>query len=167
MFSGGVIPTNLVVRSLKLLNSLWALIVPGLIWTSNMIILKNFMEALPEELIESAVIDGASDFRILISIVLPLSVPILLTISVYYGVGHWNQFQSAILYITTPAKMPLQVILREILDASQQNANIEQVLPTMTMQMAAVVFASLPMLLAYPFIQKGFVRGIMSGAIKG
>jgi putative aldouronate transport system permease protein len=167
MFSGGTIPTYLVVRDLRLLNSLWSLIIPTLLWTSNLIILKNFMESLPEELIESAVIDGASDFRILWRITIPLSVPILMTIAIYYGVGHWNDFFGAILYITNRVKMPMQVIVRDILSANREVLDVEQVMPTMTLQMAAVVVASLPMILAYPFIQKAFVRGIMNGAIKG
>jgi putative aldouronate transport system permease protein len=167
MFSGGTIPTYLVVRDLKLINSLWSLIIPSLLWTSNLIILKNFMESLPEELIESAVIDGASDFRILWRLVIPLSVPILMTIAIYYGVGHWNDFFGAILYITSRVKMPMQVIVRDILNANREVLDVEQVMPTMTLQMAAVVVASLPMMLVYPFIQKAFVRGIMNGAIKG
>jgi putative aldouronate transport system permease protein len=167
MFSGGTIPTYLVVKDCGLLDTLWSLIIPSLLWTSNLIILKNFLESLPEELIESAVIDGASDFGILLKIVIPLSIPILMTIMIYYGVGHWNNFFSAILYITTWAKMPMQVIVRDILNANREVLDIEQVIPTMTLQMAAVVTASLPIVLAYPIIQKAFVRGIMSGAIKG
>jgi putative aldouronate transport system permease protein len=167
MFGGGTIPTYLVVKDCGLLDSLWSMIIPSLLWTGNLIILKNFLESLPEELIESALIDGASDFRILFKITIPLSVPILMTIMIYYGVGHWNDFFSAILYITKRAKMPMQVIVRDILNANKEIVDVEQVMPTMTLQMAAVVTASLPVILAYPFIQKAFVRGIMSGAIKG
>ena len=167
MFNGGIIPTYLVVQQMGLVNTLWSLIIPQLIWTSNLIILKNFMEALPEELVESAKIDGASDFRILVQIVIPLCVPILMTVAIYYGVAHWNEFQQAILYVTKQQIMPMQVIVRDILNASQQATDVDQVLPTMTLQMAAVVTASLPMIIAYPFIQKVFVAGTMSGAIKG
>lgn len=167
MFNGGIIPTYLVVQQMGLVNTLWSLIIPQLIWTSNLIILKNFMEALPEELVESAKIDGASDFRILVQIVIPLCVPILMTVTIYYGVAHWNEFQQAILYVTKQQIMPMQVIVRDILNASQQATDVDQVLPTMTLQMAAVVTASLPMIIAYPFIQKVFVAGTMSGAIKG
>jgi putative aldouronate transport system permease protein len=167
MFSGGTIPTYLVVRGIGLIDSLWALIIPSLIWTSNCIIMKNFMESLPEELIEAAIIDGASDIRILTLIAVPLSGPIITTISIYYGVAHWNEFFGAILYITSKAKMPVQVIVRDLLNASLEVLNVEQVIPTMTLQMASVVAASLPIILAFPFIQKAFVRGIMSGAIKG
>jgi putative aldouronate transport system permease protein len=168
VFSGGTIPTYLVVREFKLLDSLWSMIIPTLVATTNLIILKNFMEALPEELMESAVVDGASDIRIFLKIVLPLSVPILMTVAIYYGVGHWNDFFSAILYITSRMKMPMQVILREILMASRENTlDVERVLPTMTLQMAAVVTTSLPIILVYPFVQKAFIRGIMAGALKG
>ncbi len=167
MFNGGIVPTYLVVKDAGLINTPWALIVPQVIWSQYLIILKNFMERIPEELLESARIDGASEIRTLWSIVTPLCVPILITVAIYYGVAHWNEFQQAILYITQPKLWPLQVIVRDILTANQQVADPDQAVPTMTLQMASVVIASLPIAAVYPFIQKFYVTGITSGAVKG
>jgi putative aldouronate transport system permease protein len=168
MFSGGIIPTYLVVKDVGLLDSLWSLIIPSLVWTTNLIILKNFMEALPEELIEASVIEGASDFHILVRIVVPLSIPILMTIVIYYGVGHWNEYFNAILYLTDRTKLPMQVIIRQMLaSAGDALRDPDQITPTLTLQMAAIVIACLPVVLAYPFIQKAFTKGTMAGAVKG
>lgn len=167
MFNGGIVPTYLVVQQAGLVNTLWSMIIPQVIWTQYLIILKNFMENIPEELLDSASIDGAGELRILVQIVLPLCVPILVTIGIYYGVQHWNEFQQAVLYITKPEKWPLQVIVRNILTSNQQVADADQVVPTMTLQMAAVVTASLPIVALYPFLQRFYVSGITSGAVKG
>ncbi|MDR6551932.1 carbohydrate ABC transporter permease [Paenibacillus qinlingensis] len=168
LFSGGIIPTYLIVKSLGLLDSVWSMILPNAIWSFNVLIMKSFFENLPEELFESARMDGAKEFRILWQIVLPLSVPSMMTIGLFYMVGHWNEFFQAIMYVTDRSLFPLQVIIREILMLTQQPLeNAENMLPTETMQMAAVVSASLPIILVYPFIQKHFAKGMLMGAVKG
>ena len=167
MFNGGMIPTYLVVQKAGLVNTLWSMIIPQVIWTQYLIILKNFMENIPSELLDSARIDGAGEFRSFLQIVLPLCKPILVTIAIDYGVQHWNEFQQAILYITKPDKWPLQVVVRNILTANQQVVDADQVVPTMTLQMASVVTASLPIVALYPFLQRFYVSGITTGAVKG
>ncbi|WP_309118250.1 carbohydrate ABC transporter permease [Paenibacillus sp.] len=168
IFSGGLIPTYLTVKSVGLLDTIWAMILPNAIWSFNVLIMKSFFEGLPEELFESARMDGAKEFRILLQIVAPLSVPVILTIGLFYVVGHWNEFFQAIFYVTDRTLFPLQVIVREILMQSQQPLeNADNVMPTQTMQMASVMIASLPVLIVYPFIQKHFTKGMLLGSIKG
>ncbi|KRF04142.1 ABC transporter permease [Paenibacillus sp. Soil766] len=168
LFSGGLIPTYLVVKSLGLLDSVWSMILPNAIWSFNILIMKSFFESLPEELFESARMDGAKEFRILWQIVLPLSMPSMLTIGLFYMVGHWNEFFQAIMYVTDRSLFPLQVVIRELLMLTQQPLeNAENMLPTETMQMASVVAASLPIILVYPFIQKHFTKGMLMGSVKG
>ncbi|GBF78220.1 ABC transporter permease, partial [Paenibacillus sp. 598K] len=157
LFSGGLIPTYLIVKSMGLLDSVWAMILPNAIWSFNVLIMKSFFEGLPEELFESARIDGAKEFRILLRIVTPLSIPVLLTVGLFYLVGHWNEFFQAIFYVTDRTLFPLQVVVREILMQSQQPLeNAENMMPTQTMQMASVMLASLPVIVIYPFLQKHF-----------
>ncbi|WP_139997352.1 carbohydrate ABC transporter permease [Paenibacillus paridis] len=168
LFSGGIIPTYLVVKSLGLLDSIWAMILPNAVWSFNVLIMKSFFEGLPEELFESARMDGAKEFRILLQIVTPLSVPVLLTVGLFYLVGHWNEFFQAIFYVTDRTLYPLQVVVREILMQSQQPLeNAENMMPTQTMQMASVMIASLPVIVIYPFLQKHFTKGMLLGSIKG
>lgn len=168
LFSGGIIPTYLVVKALGLLNSLWALILPTLIGSFNVFIVKSFFEQLPEEIFESAKMDGAGEFRLLAQIALPLSLSVIATISLFYAVGHWNDFFQAIMYVTDRNLFPLQVIVREILMQTQQPMeNVENMTPTQTLQMAAVVLASLPIIVVYPFLQKYFTKGMLLGSIKG
>ncbi|BFT74794.1 MULTISPECIES: carbohydrate ABC transporter permease [Paenibacillus] len=168
LFSGGLIPTYLVVKALGLLDSVWSMILPNAIWAFNILIMKSFFENLPEELFESARMDGAKEFRILWQIVLPLSIPSMLTIGLFYMVGHWNEFFQAIMYVTDRNLFPLQVVIREILMLTQQPLeNAENMLPTETMQMASVVAASLPIIIVYPFIQKHFTKGMLVGSVKG
>lgn len=168
LFSGGIIPTYLVVKSVGLLDSIWAMILPNAVWSFNVLIMKSFFEGLPEELFESARMDGAKEFRILIQIVTPLSIPVLLTVGLFYLVGHWNEFFQAIFYVTDRTLFPLQVIVRELLMQSQQPLeNAENMMPTQTMQMAAVMIASLPVIVIYPFLQKHFTKGMLLGSIKG
>ncbi|MCY9662958.1 carbohydrate ABC transporter permease [Paenibacillus chondroitinus] len=168
LFSGGLIPTYLVVKSLGLMDSVWSMILPNAIWSFNILIMKSFFESLPEELFESARMDGAKEFRILWQIVLPLSIPSMLTIGLFYMVGHWNEFFQAIMYVTDRNLFPLQVVIREILMLTQQPLeNAENMLPTETMQMASVVAASLPIIIVYPFIQKHFTKGMLMGSVKG
>ncbi|MGG3508597.1 carbohydrate ABC transporter permease [Paenibacillus lautus] len=168
LFSGGLIPTYLVVKSMGLLDSIWAMILPNAVWSFNVLIMKSFFEGLPEELFESARMDGAKEFRILLQIVMPLSLPVLLTVGLFYLVGHWNEFFQAIFYVTDRTLYPLQVVVREILMQSQQPLeNAENMMPTQTMQMASVMIASLPVIVIYPFLQKHFTKGMLLGSIKG
>ncbi|WP_223069785.1 carbohydrate ABC transporter permease [Paenibacillus caui] len=168
LFSGGLIPTYLIVQSLGMLNTLWALIVPGAIATFNVLILKSFFETLPEELFESARMDGAKEFRILWQVVIPLSMPSMMTVGLFYMVGHWNSFFSAVLYITDTNLYPLQVVIRNMLLLSQSSElQAEVTVPTAAMQMAAVIAGSLPIIAVYPFIQKHFTKGMLLGAVKG
>ncbi|KRE57992.1 carbohydrate ABC transporter permease [Paenibacillus sp. Soil750] len=168
LFSGGLIPTYLLVKSLGMLNTIWALIIPSAVATYNLLIMKTFFEGLPEELFESARIDGAGDVTILFRLVVPLSVPSLMTIGLFYVVANWNSFFSAVLYITDPNLNPLQIVVRKLLLLSNSLDNTtENVVPTPTLQMASVITASLPILVVYPFIQKYFTKGVLIGAIKG
>lgn len=169
LFGGGLIPTYLVVKGLGLLNTVWAMIVPSAISTFHVLIMKSFFEHLPPELFDSARIDGAGETTILQRIVLPLSIPVVLTIALFNMVMHWNTFFAAILYVTDRELHPLQVVVRRMLleTSSDQISEVRQVVPTATLQMAAVVLVSLPMILVYPFIQKHFARGMLLGAIKG
>lgn len=172
LFSGGMIPTFLVVRAVGLMDSLWALMIPGAISAFNLIVLKNFFQQLPEELEEAAKIDGYNDLRILLRIALPLSKPALATLAIFYGVGHWNTFFNAILYISDYTKWPVQVWLRQIVILSSGGfAEIadagEVVPPASTIKMAVIVFATLPIMLVYPFLQKHFAKGVLIGSVKG
>lgn len=167
MFSGGMIPTYLLVKSLNLTNTYFSMILPGAISTFNLLVMKSFFENLPQELFESARIDGAKEFYILLRIVVPLSMPVFVTVALFCMVGHWNTYISAILYITETDMYPLQVVLRNLLVASTNTLNVDEAVPTQTFQMASVVFASVPIIVVYPFIQKYFVSGMMLGAVKG
>lgn len=168
IFSAGIVPTYLVVKGTGVVNTIWSLIIPSLVTVYNFVIMKSFFEGLPADLFESARIDGAGEFRILFSIVMPLSLPIITTVGLYYAVSHWNVYTAAIYYITDYSKMPLQVILRRIIEsASMQDLNADAVIPTETLQMAAVCIATAPIIIIYPFIQKYFVKGTLAGAVKG
>lgn len=166
-FQGGLIPTYLVVKDIGLINSLWAMVIPNAIWTFNVLVMKSFFENLPVELFESARIDGANEFLILFRIVIPLSLPVMMTVGLFYMVGHWNEFYNAILYVRAADKQPLQVVLRSILMQSANMENVDVTVPTDTLKMASVIFASLPIIIVYPFVQKYFVKGMLLGAVKG
>ncbi|MBZ9535814.1 carbohydrate ABC transporter permease [Cytobacillus oceanisediminis] len=169
LFNGGIIPTYLIVKETGLINSVWSMIIPNAIWSFNVLIMKSFFETLPEELFESARLDGAKEFRILSQIVVPLSLPVMMTVGLFYMVGHWNEFFQAIMYVTDPNLHPLQVVVRDILMQSQDQLqeNVDNMVPTATMQMAAVIIASIPIILVYPFIQKHFTKGMLLGSVKG
>ncbi|MGO4270877.1 carbohydrate ABC transporter permease [Paenibacillus sp. TAF58] len=171
MFSGGLIPTYLLIRSLGLLNSPWVLIIPHLISAFNLVIIKGFFEQLPAEIEESARVDGASELQSLWRIILPLSLPVLATISLFYAVGHWNSYFDAIVYLNDANLMPLQVVLRNILlnvatQSSESMANSGTV-SKFAVQMAAIVVTTVPILIVYPFMQKHFTKGVLMGSIKG
>jgi len=172
IFGGGMIPGFLVVKSLKLINTFWSLIIPGAISTFNLIVLKNFFQQIPAELEESARMDGAHELSVLSRIVLPLSAPAIATFSLFYAVGHWNSFFSAILYISDSRLWPIQVILRQIIMLSQSIGDLAEAgevvpPPQETIQLAVIVVATAPILAVYPFLQKHFVKGMMLGSIKG
>ncbi|OPG99105.1 ABC transporter permease [Chryseobacterium mucoviscidosis] len=171
MFSGGLIPTYLLIRSLGLLNSPWVLIIPNLISAFNLVIIKGFFEQLPGEIEESARVDGASELQSLWRIILPLSLPVISTISLFYAVGHWNSYFDAIVYINDSNFMPLQVVLRNILlnvatQSAESLANSGAV-STFAVQMATVVVTTVPILIVYPFLQKHFTKGVLLGSVKG
>ncbi|RAU93311.1 carbohydrate ABC transporter permease [Paenibacillus sp. YN15] len=168
MFGGGLIPTYLVVQKTGLLNTVWAMIIPGAISTFNVLVVKTFFENLPEELYESARMDGAGEFTVLSRLALPLSLPVLMTVGLFYLVGNWNVFFSAVFYITDPKLNPLQVIVRGLLMAADRpETSVDVTLPTTTLQMASVIAACLPVIVVYPFVQKHLTKGMLIGALKG
>lgn len=168
LFNGGVVPTYLIVKMTGLVNSLWSMILPSVVWSFNLLIMKTFFESLPRELDEAARIDGAGEMRILVRIVLPLSMPVIATVGLFYAVGHWNEFFQAIMYVNDTGKYPLQVILRNILaSAMMPPLDADDVLPSESLQMAAVVLSALPIVIVYPFFQKYFTQGMLLGSVKG
>lgn len=171
LFSGGMIPTFIVVNSIGLMDSLWALIVPVLINAFNLIIMRSFFQGIPDSLEEAARIDGCSEFGVFWRIVLPLSLASMATIGLFYAVYYWNTYQNAILYINDSSKWPIQVLLRQIvIVASGVNADasaVDVVPPAQSVKMAVIFVATLPMLLVYPFIQRYFVKGALVGSVKG
>lgn len=167
VFSAGTIPTYLAVKSTGILNTFGALFIPSLVTVYNLIVMKAFFEGLPDELFEAARIDGASEFSVLVRIVLPMSLPILMTIGMYYAVAHWNTYTPAILYLQDYSKMPIQVVLRDKIRSGNMEATAEDIVPPETMKMAAVCFSTAPIVVVYPFIQKYFVKGTLAGAVKG
>lgn len=177
-FSGGMIPTFLLIHSLHMVNTIWALIIPGAIATTNMTILRTYMQtSIPWELQESASIDGCSNAGTLARIVLPLCMPVLAVLVIFYAVGHWNSYMPALLYLRDERRYPLQMVLRQILVLNDTTTLIEsemgavnmaeRIMLAETLKYAAMVVSSVPMLVIYPFVQKHFVQGVMIGAIKG
>lgn len=174
-FSGGLIPTYLNIKSLGLMDSLWAVIVPGAISTYNMIVLRTGFASVPESLEESAKIDGASSIRILWQIILPLSKATVAVICLYYAVSHWNSWFSAMLYLNERELFPLQLILREILIQNDTSSMVtamdvgagDSSFVSETVKYAVIIVSVVPILCVYPFIQKYFTKGVMVGAVKG
>ncbi|MCI3923031.1 carbohydrate ABC transporter permease [Paenibacillus sp. TRM 82003] len=173
LFSGGMIPSFLVVKELGMIDTYASLIVPVAINAFNLIIMRNFFQNLPDGLEESAKIDGCSDWGILFRIVIPLSMPAIATISLFYAVTYWNTYFHAIMYLNDAAKWPVQVILRQIVilasglaaDTSGMDDAVRP--PEQTVKMAVIVVATVPILLVYPFLQKHFAKGALLGSIKG
>lgn len=169
---GGLIPSYLLVKDLGLYNSLWALILPGAMSTFNMIIMRTAFQAIPVGLEEAARIDGANDWVILFKVILPLSLPTMSVIGLYYAVSHWNSWFNANIYISDAKKFPLQLILRNIMVNSEVDemtigsALGESYAMSFTIKYATVMVATIPILLVYPFIQKYFVKGVMIGSLK-
>lgn len=166
LISGGMIPRYLVVKNCGLYDSIWAYIIPSLIFTYNLMLTRTFFEQIDSGLPEAARIDGASEWRILTQVIIPVSKPILATIALMYGVGHWNEYFKSKLFITSPDKRTIQAVLREVLDRST-DLSADVVVPSRTLQMAGVVFAAVPIICVYPFLQKYFTQGMMLGSIKG
>ncbi|ONI44550.1 sugar ABC transporter permease [Candidatus Epulonipiscioides gigas] len=178
-FSGGMVPTFLLYRSLGMINTFWVMVIPGAVVMARMVVTRTyFQHSIPEELLEASKLDGCSDIGYLVKIALPLAKPILAVITLHYAVGHWNEFFTALLYIQDPSKYPLQLVLRDILFNAQTSIggdagslslddmamleNQQQIL-----KYSVIVVSALPMMIIYPFVQKYFVRGIMSGSVKG
>lgn len=176
IFTAPLIPTYLNIRNLNMLDTIWAMVIPGAISVYNMIIARTyFQNSIPEEMIEAAELDGASDIQVLLRIVLPLSKSVLAVLVLYYAVAHWNSYFAAYIYLSSESKFPLQVVLRNILSSasaieqminpsaeqSMRFANIE------VMKYAVIVFGSIPIICLYPFVQRYFIKGVMIGSLKG
>ena len=168
-FGGGMIPTFLVVKGLGLLNTIWGILLPGAVSTYNMILMRTFFRQIPESLVEAAELDGCKDFGVLFRIVLPLSLASLMTIGMFYAVGHWNSYFPAVMYLTTNKELnPLQIILRQVvlLNEIVENASSTENVMAEGIKYATIVVAMLPMLCIYPFVQRYFVKGVMVGSVK-
>lgn len=173
LFSGGMIPTYFVVKSVGLINSYWSLMIPTAISAFNLVVLKNFFQQIPDGLEDAARIDGCNDIGTLFRIVLPLSMPAMATFGLFYAVGHWNTFFHAVIYINDSEKWPVQVVLRQIVLMSQDKigdstsqSDATDYLPQ-TIRMASIVVATVPIVLVYPFLQKHFAKGVLLGSVKG
>ncbi len=175
-FSGGLIPTYILIQRLNMLNTVWALLLPGALGVYNMIIARTFIQSnIPVELLEASQIDGCSDFRYFISVVIPLSKTVIAVLVLFYAVGHWNSYFSAMIYLNTKRLYPLTIFLREILLASRidpstvEDPELQALIAkaAAVIKYALIVVSMIPILLIYPFIQKYFVKGVMIGSIKG
>ncbi|QGH33552.1 ABC transporter permease subunit [Gracilibacillus salitolerans] len=174
LFGAGMIPSYLVVKSLGLVDTYFAIWFPGLISTYNMLVMKSFFENLPEELEEAARIDGCGEIRLLINIILPLSVPMIATLSLFYGVGYWNMFMNVLIYINETDKYNLSVLVQQMVQSQSvmqelnevMSEDIQNITPE-SVKAAGVMVMVIPMLLVYPFLQKYFVKGVLIGSIKG
>ena len=174
LVGGGLIPTYLTIRALGLLGSFWALILPGAISSYNLIIMRTAFAAVPESLVESARLDGAKHYRILFSIMMPLCMPTIAVIILYYAVGHWNSWFAASIYLQDVSKYPIQLIMRQILILAQtaemmggDEAVAEAAQINELIKYALIVIGTVPILVLYPFLQRYFVKGVMIGAVKG
>ena len=176
-FSGGLIPSFLLIQSLGMYNTLWALVLPGAVSVYNLIVARTFFQvSIPNELYEAAVVEGSDYFTYFFKIVLPISKPIIAVMLLIHAVGHWNAYFSALVYISDSAKMPLQVVLREVLIQSRNVSTIssmnmaraeEQRQLAEMIKYGVIIVSSLPVLIMYPFVQKHFIKGMLIGAVKG
>jgi len=175
-FSGGLIPTFLVYKQIHIVNTVWVMLIPGLVSVYNTILMRTFFQNLPYDLQEAAMIDGCSNMRILLQIIIPLSKPIIAVMVIYYGVAHWNEYFTALVYVSNKELQPLQLVLREILitmtdsggdKAMSDSSHAEQVRMAESLKFAAIIVSTVPVLCLYPFAQKYFAKGVMIGAIKG
>lgn len=179
-FSGGLIPTYLVVKNLGLIDTIWAMVLPNAAAVWNIVIARVFFQtSIPKELEEAAIIDGASNFKMFVKIILPLSAPIIAVMALFYGVGHWNGYFNALIYLSDKEMFPLQLVLREILVLQEMSSQSTNLTGTMAeamhskQQLAAVIkygvmiVSTLPIIIVYPFLQRYFVKGVMIGSLKG
>ena len=175
LFSGGTVPTYLTVNFYGLLDTRWALILPSLLSTWNTLLMRNFFYSIPESLEEAAYLDGATQVQVLWKIVLPLSLPSIATISMFYGVGYWNAWFPGTMYITKSKLLPIQNITRAIVEAATASQadmdvameSLSEVPPSSALKNATIIVSTIPILCVYPFIQKYFVKGVMVGSVKG
>lgn len=169
LFHGGMIPSYLLIKNIHLYNTLWAVILPGVINVFNLIIIKNYYESMPESIEESARIDGASNVRIFFRIIAPLSVPVYATITLFTMVAYWNNYMSPMLYINEPGLKPLQLYLRDLIVQQNEMQTADDLLNVTPegVKAATIIAATVPILLVYPFLQKYFIKGIMVGSVKG
>jgi putative aldouronate transport system permease protein len=173
LFSPGIIPNYLMIKQLGLLNSWWSLILPVMVTGFSVIVLRSFMMGLPQDILESARIDGANDLQIFWRIILPLSKAALAVIGLFFAVGFWNSWFNALLYINDPSKLPLPLVLRTYvvdnarLGAEQLSAGTGVLPPSQSLQMAILMISLVPILLVYPFLQRHFTKGVLVGAVKG
>lgn len=170
--SGGMIPLYLVVMKLNLLNTMWAIVLPPAISTYNMIVMRTAFESIPISLTESAYLDGANDIQILAKIIVPLSKPILATMTLFYAVSHWNSFFPAMLYLNEQSKYPVQVLMRDIVIAGDMTSDTGDVSNNINIlatnyKYAVIIISVIPILVVYPILQKHFTKGVMIGAVKG
>jgi putative aldouronate transport system permease protein len=171
VFHGGLIPSYLLVNDLGMMNTMWAILIPGAINTFNMIIMRTSFQGIPVSLEESARMDGAGDWKILFQIVIPLSMPVIAVMILWYAVGHWNSYFNALVYLRNREDYPLQLVLREILisnntDSMMSGGGDDKYAIGETIKYAAIMVSTLPIICLYPFLQKYFVQGVMIGAIK-
>ncbi|MBX4148601.1 carbohydrate ABC transporter permease [Paenibacillus sp. FSL W7-1279] len=175
LFGGGTIPNYLLIKELGMYNTIWALVIPGMVGAFNVLIMRNFFREIPAEVEESARVDGAGYLRIYTQIVLPLSKPVLATVALWVGVGHWNAWFDSMIYMSDPDKQVLQVVLRKIviqnnmtdISAVMQHIGNQTTFSGRQLQATVIMFSIIPMVIVYPFIQKYFVKGVMVGAVKG
>ncbi|MCI9574075.1 carbohydrate ABC transporter permease [Acetatifactor aquisgranensis] len=174
LFSGGMIPSYMVINAYGLYDTYWALVLPALINPFNMVIIKKFFTGLPVELDEASYMDGANDLQIFTRVALPLSKPVIASISLFYGVGFWNDYFNSMIYLQTAEKFPIQIQLRSIIllsstfsDAMMDFYDMNGAPPDKAVKMACTVIATVPVLCIYPFVQKYFTKGVMVGAVKG
>ncbi|MEK3886407.1 carbohydrate ABC transporter permease [Bacillus sp. FSL K6-3431] len=171
IFNAPMIPFFLTVKELGMMNSLWSLIIPGLIGTFNMIIIRTFFMGIPSDLDDAAKMDGCHDFRLLFQIYLPLSKPVLATVGLFYAVGYWNTFQRAVLFLRDPNLWPLQLRLRAYFTSPEELAAVDLIMGdydfnTTTLKAATIIFATVPIILVYPYLQRYFVKGAVLGSLK-
>jgi putative aldouronate transport system permease protein len=168
--NAGLIPYYLVVKSLGLINSIWSLIIPSALSAFNVILMKNFFLTIPDELEDAARLDGCSDFGVFVRVILPLSKPALAAFGLFYAVGYWNSYFNAIMFINDPMKMPLQVVLRQLLTVEPLTeldiVRLSQLPHPLTLKAAAVVLSIIPVMIIYPFIQKYFNQSMLLGSMK-
>lgn len=172
-FSGGIIPLFLILKDMGMINTRWVMVLPGAISVWNLIVMKTSFEAIPVSLEESAKIDGANDIIVLFRIILPISIPIMAVMALFYGIGHWNSWFNAVLYLRSRSLYPLQLFMREILILNNDTNTMRDFATGQSesysklVKYCAIIVSTIPVLMVYPFLQKYFVKGIMIGAIKG